>query len=260
MYQLPLDRKTYLLRQNRQFSSVSKVTSQKTPSPTSRASTYSTATGGTVSSRLEPQRTGDSLMKRFPVVGWGSSGTSSTSEKTGYEAQTSFDSSVRIANGKQRRSIDQVVEDLPQLQPQTTGGLWSSWWTSSGGDKGGDKVQKESPKWYVDGIRNGKTTDMKLVKHLISLRVHVSTANIAWIEEFVRREQGIDALGNTLSTLVSKGGKRKILTEVESTVLFELVKCLRVLLNTEVSYYSYLISGMLMFSSLDLIKSYLRLR
>jgi hypothetical protein len=191
-------------------------------------------------------------MKRLPVVGWASSGSGPTSEKTSYETQTSFDSSV---NGKKRQSTDLIVEDPPQLQPQTTGGLWSSWWTSSGGDKAGDKVQKESPKWYVDGIRNGKITDMKLVKHLISLRVHVSTANIAWIEEFVRQEQGIEALGNILATLVSKGGKRKILTEVESTILFELVKCLRVLLNTEVGCCSYLTSGMLMFSSLDFMKS-----
>jgi hypothetical protein len=77
---------------------------------------------------------------------------------------------------------------------------------------------------------------MKLVKHLISLRVHISTASLTWIEEFVQERKGIDVLGTLLAGLVGKSGKRKALTEVESTVLFELIKCLRVLLNTEVRW------------------------
>ena len=76
--------------------------------------------------------------------------------------------------------------------------------------------------------------DMKLVKHLISLRVHLSTASLTWIEEFVHERRGMEVLGMLLAGLVGKSGKRKALTEVEGTVLFELIKCLRVLLNTEV--------------------------
>jgi diaphanous 1 len=102
------------------------------------------------------------------------------------------------------------------------------------GDKG--RIEKgHTARWYVDGIRAGRSTDIKLVKHLISLRVHLSTAKLVWIEEFVDAEKGLDALRILLADLVGKGGKRKILVDVESTVLLEVVKCLRVLLNTEVS-------------------------
>jgi diaphanous 1 len=66
------------------------------------------------------------------------------------------------------------------------------------------------------------------------LRVHLSTAKLVWIEEFVNEVKGLDALGTLLSELVGKGGKRRALSDVESTVLLETVKCLRVLLNTEV--------------------------
>jgi hypothetical protein len=114
--------------------------------------------------------------------------------------------------------------------------LWSSWWASSGG---ADKSQKQTPKWYIDVLRGGRNVDMKLVKHLISLRVHISTAGLTWIEEFVQERKGIEVLGSLLAGLVAKSGKRKPLSEIESTVLFEVIKCLRVLLNTEVWYISH---------------------
>jgi diaphanous 1 len=65
--------------------------------------------------------------------------------------------------------------------------------------------------------------------------VHLSTAKLAWIERFVDEQNGMDVLGNLLSGLVGKGGKRRKLTDTEDTVLLEVVRCLRVLLNTEVS-------------------------
>lgn len=98
----------------------------------------------------------------------------------------------------------------------------------------GAKETEKTPRWYVDGLRSGRATDMKLVKHLISLRVHLSTASLVWIEEFVGEERGMEAIGKLLAGLVSKGGKRKKLTDIEETVLLEIIKCLRVLLNTEV--------------------------
>lgn len=79
-----------------------------------------------------------------------------------------------------------------------------------------------------------KPSDSRLAKHLISLRVHLSTAQLAWIECFVAKHNGMDALGTLLYGLVGKGGKRRKLSDTEETVLLELVKCLRVLLNTEV--------------------------
>jgi diaphanous 1 len=171
-------------------------------------------------------------MNRLSV--WGSSSSPTPSSPT-KESEQPINSDPSVTTNKPAavrglRSIDGTDAAPPSLQPQTTGGLWSSWWTSSGG---ADKAQKQTPKWYVDGLK-GSSVDMRLVKHLISLRVHLSTASLIWIEEFVQERRGIAALATLLAGLVGKNGKRKVLTEVESTVLFELIKCLRVLLNTEV--------------------------
>jgi len=130
-----------------------------------------------------------------------------------------------------------AAEDQP-LQPQTTGGLWSSWWVSSGGEKtatqGKNAKEAKTPKWYVDRIQ-GKTLDTKLVKTLISLRVHLSTARVFWVKEFVETEAGLDALSAILASLVGRAGKRTHLSDMECAVLLEIIKILRVLSNTDVS-------------------------
>jgi hypothetical protein len=133
-----------------------------------------------------------------------------------------------------------TTEEPQPLQPQTTGGLWSSWWVSSGGEKNATAQSKNTeeakiPKWYVDKIK-GKTLDTKLVKTLISLRVHLSTARVFWVKEFIETEAGLDALSSILAGLVGKAGKRKHLSDMEGAVLLEIIKILRVLSNTEVSY------------------------
>jgi len=235
MRQLPLDRKKYLLRQNREFGSMSKASARQSSAPGVRhPATIGPSGSGTILPRLVPQLTGNGLMNRFSV--WGSSGSSMPPTPTlESEQPTNSDTAAttnKPATVRDRKSIDGTDADPLPLQPQTTGGLWSSWWTSSGGAV--DKAQKQTPQWYVDGLKGGRSVDMKLVKHLISLRVHLSTASLTWIEEFVQERKGIDVLGTLLAGLVGKSGKRKALTEVESTVLFELIKCLRVLLNTEV--------------------------
>jgi len=235
MRQLPLDRKKYLLRQNREFGSMSKALARQSSAPGVRhPATIGPSGSGAMLPRLVPQLTGNGLMNRFSV--WGSS-SSSTPPTPTLESEQPINSDTIVTTTKPatvrgRKSIDGTDADPPPLQPQTTGGLWSSWWSSSGGVA--DKAQKQTPQWYVDGLMGGRSVDMKLVKHLISLRVHLSTASLTWIEEFVQERKGIDVLGTVLAGLVGKSGKRKALTEVESTVLFELIKCLRVLLNTEV--------------------------
>jgi len=233
MRDLPLDRKKYLLRQNRQYGSMSRALARQ-PSVPGQPATIGPSGSGAILPRLVPQLTGNGLMNRLSV--WGSSGSSTPLVPT-TETEPPINTDTTTTTNKPamvrgRGSIDGTDTDPQPLQPQTTGGLWSSWWTSSGG--AADKVQKQTPNWYVDGLKGGRSVDMKLVKHLISLRVHLSTASLTWIEEFVRERRGIDILGALLAGLVGKSGKRKALTEVESTVLFELIKCLRVLLNTEV--------------------------
>lgn len=231
MHNLPPDHKKYLLRQNRQFGSISKALVRPSPAPGTQ---QSAVTGpGAILPRLVPQLTGNGLVNRFSV--WGSSN-SSTPPTPSQESEPPINSDNTTTADKpptmrDHKSIDGPNMDPPPLQSQTTGGLWSSWWTSSGGT---DKAQKQTPMWYADGLKGGRSMDMKLVKHLISLRVHLSTASLTWIEDFVQERKGIDALGFLLGGLVGKSGKHRALTEVEGTVLFELIKCLRVLLNTEV--------------------------
>ena len=146
---------------------------------------------------------------------------------------------ITSTNGLRRReSIGKATDSIEPLQPQSTGGLWSSWWASSGGEKPSNtqanKDTTNSARWYVVGIQTGRPTDSRLVKHLISLRVQLSTAKLIWIEEFLTEENGRDAIGALLVNLVGQCGKRKKLTDVETTVLLEVIKCLRVLLNTDV--------------------------
>lgn len=235
MRNLPLDRKKYLLHQNRQFGSMSKALARQSSVPVVQQPAPPGPSGtGVILPRVVPQLTGNGLMNRLSV--WGSSTPSTPTQEPEQpiDSDTSATNHTLVTVGG-RKSIDGPDADPPPLQPQTTGGLWSSWWTSSGG---ADRAQKQTPKWYVDGLRGGRNVDMKLVKHLISLRVHLSTASLTWIEEFVQERRGIDVLGSLLAGLVGKCGKRKALSEVESTVLFEVIKCLRVLLNIEVRRYT----------------------
>jgi len=235
MRHLPVVRKKYLLRQNREFGSMSKAfTRQSSVHGIQQPATIGPSGSGAILPRLVPQLTGNGLMNRLSV--WGSSSSSTLPTPTAEsEPAINTDNTAtadKPATMRGRKPIDGTDADPQPLQPQTTGGLWSSWWASSGGME--DKAQKQTPRWYADGLKGGRSVDMKLVKHLISLRVHLSTASLTWIEEFVQEKRGMDALGTLLAGLVGKSGKRKVLTEVESTVLFELIKCLRVLLNTEV--------------------------
>lgn len=241
MYQLSDEQKRYLLHNNKEVraSTLSKATAARSnPQTNVQASTYGPASATALLPRLVPQLTGDSgIMKRLSIAGW-AIGTSSPALNSAELDRNSgeFGTRRRDSTGPGTLSSNQAVEAAsPVIQPQGTGGLWSSWWTSSGGEKGAATKQMEkTAKWFADGIRNCKSSDAKLVKHLISLRVHVSTANLAWIEDFVGTEKGMDALGKLLASLVGKGGKRKKLTSIEDTVLLEVIKCFRVLLNTEV--------------------------
>lgn len=228
MYQMPPDRKRYLLQQNRQSKS-------SAPNPKASSSAASIGPSGAAAVLpLVPQLTGSGgIMKRFSM--WGSPlSPTHTGESKALGSQP-----VASSDGSKRRdSTDKAIDSMEPLQPQSTGGLWSSWWASSGGDKPStaqaNKDTTNSAKWYVDGIRTGRPTDSRLVKHLISLRVHLSTAKLIWIEEFLTEEKGMDTIATLLANLVGKGGKRKKLADVEATVLLEVIKCLRVLLNTEV--------------------------
>jgi diaphanous 1 len=228
MRQLSLERKKYLLESNRQVKQGTLSRSSNARSQTAQASgSIGPAVAAGILPRLVPQITGDQgLMKRFSMSGWtGSIGPAAGATVT----PSSSESGRRTSEFMQ--PVSPIAESLKPVASQSTGGLWSSLWASSGGAASDEK----SPKGYATIVRTAKM-DIKLVKNLISLRVHLSTAHVDWIEEFVDIENGLDILGDILATLVGKGGKRKKLTDTEASVLLEVVKCLRVLLNTEVSF------------------------
>ncbi|KAG8953015.1 hypothetical protein FRC00_006501, partial [Tulasnella sp. 408] len=106
--------------------------------------------------------------------------------------------------------------------------------TAKAAGRGGNATPTASTcAWYVENLRPGILSGTKLAKHLISLRVHLSTAKLAWIGKFVKEAKGMDVLGQVLEELVGKGSKKKKLSETDNTILVEVVKCFRVLLNTE---------------------------
>lgn len=226
MYTLSPEQKKWALRQER--SKPPATSSRSSPlgktGAAGYAASYGPSSGAGIIPRLMPQLTGDAgIMKRFSIVGWG-------------QAEASTPPSTTIVASPVH---EVVLAAAAPLQPQTTGGLWSNWFSSSAGEKPtSDKNLAElekTPKWYVDTVKALKaTTDSKLFKNLISLRVHLSTAKVGWIAEFVEEARGVDVLAGHLAGLVGKGGKTRVLTEMEGIVLFEVIKCFRVLLNTDV--------------------------
>ena len=231
MYSMSDDLKKYLLRQNHHFRSIQPPPTGDRPS----AASYGPSSATALLPRLVPQLTGDEgLMRRISIFGWGFGGSANT--PVGLPSPKSMPNSP----GQVQVRVNNPPEDIQPLLPQTTGSSWSSWWISSGGEKTtpsekGGLQSVKSAKWYIDNLRSGKAPDLKLVKHLITLRVHLSTTNLAFIQDFIRNEKGMDMLGKLLVGLVGKGGKRRRLTEIETTVLLEVFRCLRALLNTEVS-------------------------
>lgn len=239
MRQLPADRKLYLLEQHKQFRLASAKPQSHVAQPPYPV-TYGPSSAGNLLPRLVPQLTGDSgLMRRLSITGWGATSATSPSSAS---VSTRKGEPLDFSSASTQTQGAKATEEPQPLQPQTTGGLWSSWWVSSGGERNATAQSKglmkdaKTPKWYVDSIK-GKAVDTKLVKHLISLRVHLSTARVFWVKEFVETEAGLDVLSAILSGLVGRAGKRKHLTDMEGVVLLEVMKILRVLSNTEVGWY-----------------------
>jgi diaphanous 1 len=75
MRHLPVDRKKYLLRQNREFGSMSKALARQSSVPgIQQPATIGPSGSGTVLPQLVPQLTGNGLMNRLSM--WGSSDSS----------------------------------------------------------------------------------------------------------------------------------------------------------------------------------------
>ncbi|KAL8283496.1 hypothetical protein RQP46_005599 [Phenoliferia psychrophenolica] len=157
------------------------------------------------------------------------------------------------------------------LTPSTTGRSgggeesWSSWWTLASNATGtattatttntSDDTAKDTPRFYVDQLRSTKISQRSLVKHLIALRVRLSTAKLAWTAEFLSGTEGqdangLDALGGLLGQMAHKLVLRKPASDADETVQGECVKCLRVLLNTDIGFSAVLSTSPLLLPSL----------
>jgi diaphanous 1 len=124
------------------------------------------------------------------------------------------------------------------LEKQVTGGLWS-WWT------GVNKPEEGSAEAYIDGLRAEyvfylSSTMMRLttsrrptslLKHLISLRVTLSTAPMDFIIDFLDA-RGLDKLEVIMIKLAALPKDRGDMNE---QLVGEVLKCLRILMNIDVS-------------------------
>ncbi|KAL5487624.1 hypothetical protein ACEPAI_5732 [Sanghuangporus weigelae] len=249
MRNMPMDRKRYLLRQNRQLRSM--AGGKAAPQTSLQSATVGPARAAPIVPSIVPNLTGDGIMKRFSISSWGGSPSAG-------EPSSGSPSSPRANDplSSNEKAVAKVAgsNEIGPLQPQTTGSLWGNWWTSSGTDAWMTSLSKSrtpvardtsSTAYYAEGLRSRKASDIKLVKHLISLRVHLSTAKVSWVDQFLGESKGMDALAGILASLVGKGGKRRKLSDTEESVLYEVVKCLRVLLNTEPGFNQVLASSTL---------------
>ena len=124
--------------------------------------------------------------------------------------------------------IPAITTSAPNGQSKPVGGAT----TTSGG--------RHDPAKYAATLLAGKSSRKDLVKLLISLRVTLSSAKLVWIAEFLDAD-GLLAiekvLGEETEALVdmSSRSKRKERKDMSDTVISECVKCLRTLMNTDVS-------------------------
>ncbi|KAK4704608.1 hypothetical protein P7C70_g1599, partial [Phenoliferia sp. Uapishka_3] len=226
MRQLPLDRQRFLISQHRSSTPAPHVAPLR-PSKTGPSET-STGTGALAN------------LKRFSL--WGAPAEappvpSLPSPPTSpVKLSHVTPHSTGGSNGRRGLNLQPVEEDHQS---------WSSWWSAAsnatgngtGGNGGGAEVAKDTPRFYVDQLRSTKISQRSLVKHLIALRVRLSTAKVAWTEEFLGEATGLDALEELLGKITLKRVHRKEQqSDEDETVQGECIKCLRVLLNTDLGF------------------------
>jgi len=137
------------------------------------------------------------------------------------------------------RSVDGVSlsGSVKPLEKQITGGLWS-WWT-------GNRPEEGSAEAYIEGLRaecvpilgQGRSElitsrrPTSLLKHLISLRVTLSTAPMEFIIGLLDA-RGLDKLE---AIMIKLAPIRKDEGDMNEQIVGEVLKCLRILMNIDVS-------------------------
>jgi diaphanous 1 len=152
MQDLPLDRKLYLLAQNRQMQSQRQLTQPSIPS--NKFASHGPSSAPSFLPKLVPQLAGrpDSVIKRFSIptfTGWG--GGSSNDEEDSLD--------VNSNESRPHSSLSSLSVSQPVV-PQTTGGLFGSWWNRSPSvqplrpDLTGGPDTLQDPSWYISEISN----------------------------------------------------------------------------------------------------------
>ncbi|PWZ03137.1 hypothetical protein BCV70DRAFT_12160 [Testicularia cyperi] len=127
--------------------------------------------------------------------------------------------------------------------------LWNSWWGAAGstggvnGASSSSAADRSGAVSYVAKLQDGKISRKDLVKHLLSLRVALSSAKLAWIDEFLDAE-GLQAIERIMqletegfvASLNVDRSRRTERKDLSDTILLEAVKCLRTLMNTELGF------------------------
>ncbi|PWN41049.1 hypothetical protein IE81DRAFT_315743 [Ceraceosorus guamensis] len=143
--------------------------------------------------------------------------------------------------------------------------LWSSWWgggvssltsadpsalAAGASAAPSHAAERYSPAFFSNALLSGKLNRKDLVKHLISLRVTLSSAKLMWIAGFLDA-RGLEALENLLRLesgplLTARlGDKRQDRQEMSDVIIGECIKSLRTLMNTELGFERVLQQGML---------------
>ncbi|CAI2179903.1 4983_t:CDS:10 [Funneliformis geosporum] len=129
------------------------------------------------------------------------------------------------------QSLTDVQEEIPQSSSISSGGFFSSWF----GLSSSTKVQR-TPNYYVEKISQKNVSPKSLAERLQSLRVTLTTAKLSWIKNFID-DNGLASLEYVLERYTA-GTRRIILrnSDHDGRIHSECVRCLRVLLNTEIGF------------------------
>uniref|UniRef100_V5GJX6 Uncharacterized protein n=1 Tax=Kalmanozyma brasiliensis (strain GHG001) TaxID=1365824 RepID=V5GJX6_KALBG len=131
-----------------------------------------------------------------------------------------------------------------------TASLFSNWWgggstiagvNASQDPGGGDECN--AAMGHVTRLKDGKLSRKDLFKHLLSLRVTLSSAKLSWIDSFLHCD-GLGALERIMqhetegivSSLIVHRTKQVERKDMSDAILLEAVKCLRTLMNIELGF------------------------
>lgn len=228
MIALSDDRKKFLIAQNESAKCTPCKSKIQSPNETSTSPDHSGGLADTLS-RASTALVWGNRFSIASIAGWTGDGvaTSSSTPPTSSSARESFPSS-RVT------SVTTDSDESEAVKPNSTGAsgsLWTNWWGASS-----DTVEKDDPSYYPRLILTDKLSRKDLVKTLISLRVTLSSAKLIWISAFLD-ERGLQALEHLLQVETQPLANNSVMEmkEMSNVILSESVKCLRTLMNTEVS-------------------------